>query len=96
MSLVWGVQISREAPSYFHFLHFPFLHLFESAVTVTRTRGERVGRPVVEAIAGELGGQHDEGVMPKPGGVRIHAVVAVNLHDGGGVVAERARPTCVW
>ena len=96
MSLVWGVQISREAPGYFHFRHFPFLHLSESAVTVTRTHGERMGRPVVEAIAGELGGQHGGGVTPKPCGVRIPAVVAVNLHDGGGVAAERARPTCVW
>ena len=77
-------------------MQFPVLHLFESAVTVTRTRGERVGRPVVEAIAGELGGQHGRGVTLKPGGVRIPAVVAVNLHDGGGVAAERARPTCVW
>jgi len=34
-------------------------------------------------------------VTPKPGGVRIPAVVTVNLHDGG-VAAERARPTCVW
>jgi len=50
----------------------------------------------VEAIAGELGGQHGGGVTPKPGGARILAVVAVNLHDGGGVAAERARPTCVW
>ena len=63
---------------------------------VTRTRGERVGRPVVEAIAGELGGQHGGGVTPKPSGVRIPTVVAVNLHDGGGVAAKRARPTCVW
>ena len=49
----------------------------------------------MEAIAGELGGQHGGGVMPKPGGVRIPAVVAVNLHDGGGVAAERARPAYV-
>ena len=62
----------------------------------TRTRGEHVGRPLVEAIAGELGGQHSGGVTPKPGGVRIPVVVVVNLHDGGGVAAERARPTCVW
>ena len=50
----------------------------------------------MEAIAGELGGQHGERVMPEPGGVWIPAVVAVNLHDGGGVAAERARATCVW
>ena len=62
----------------------------------TRTHGEHVGRPLVEAIAGELGGQRGGGVTSKPGGVRILAVVAVNLHDGGGVATERARPTCVW
>ena len=76
-------------------MQFPVLHLFEFAVTDTRTHREHVGRPLVEAIADELGGQHGEGVTPKPGGVRIPTVVAVNLHDGGGVAAERARPTCV-
>ena len=55
-----------------------------------------MGRPVVEAIADELGGQHGGGVTPKPGGVQIPTVVAVNLHYGGGGVAARARPTCVW
>ena len=50
----------------------------------------------MEAIAGELGGQHDGGVTSKPCGVRIPAVVAVNLHDGGSVAAERTRATCVW
>ena len=77
-------------------MQFPVLHLFESAVTVTRTHGERVRWPLVEAIAGELGGQHGGEVMPKPGGVRIPVVVAVNLHDGGGGAAKRARATCVW
>ena len=50
----------------------------------------------MEAMADELGGQHGGGVTPKPSGVRIPTVVAVNLHDGGGVAAARARPTCVW
>ena len=77
-------------------MQFPVLHLFESAVTDTQTRGEHVGRPLVEAIVDELGGQHGGGVTSKPGGVWIPAVVAVSLHDGGGVAAERARPTCVW
>ena len=62
-------------------------------MTDTRTHGEHVGRPVVEAIVGKLGGG---GVTPKPRGVRIPAVVAVNLHDGGSVAAERTRATCVW
>ena len=77
-------------------MQFPVLHLFESTVTDTRTSREHVGRPLVEAIAGELGGQHGGGVTPKPSGVRIPMVVAVNLHNGGGVAAERARATCVW
>jgi hypothetical protein len=50
----------------------------------------------VEAIVGELGGQHGGGVTPKAGGVRIPTMVAVNLHDGGGVEADRARPTYLW
>ena len=37
----------------------------------------------MEAIVGELGGQHGGGVTSKPGGVWIPMVVAVNLHDGG-------------
>ena len=77
-------------------MQFPVLHLFESVVIDTRTRGEHVGRPLVEAIASELGCQYGGGVTSKPDGVRIPTVVAVNLHDGGGVAAERARPTCVW
>ena len=80
---------------FFHIL-FLVLHLFESAATDTRTHGEHVGWPLVEAIADKLGGQHGGGVMPKPGGVRIPAVVAVNLHDGGGVAAERVKATYVW
>ena len=75
-------------------MQFPVLHLFESAVT--QTHGEHVGRPLVEAIADELGGQHGGGVTPKPGGVWIPTVVMVNLCDGGDVAAERARLTCVW